>query len=212
MEQSEPTDVLQQIYYNPQSGYMGLNELTKRSGMSVNDVRAWYAQQAINQILVPRRSMIHYHKTIGDGDGYHADIIFFPHPRHNKGYIGLLTFINTSTRKVYYALIKNRSTEELMERIEPWIDHVNSTWGPIKSITTDNELYNNRALSQLFVNYGIEHFVETSGVHSKLGIINRFHRTLRNILTKIMIHRKSHVWIDIIDDAIKNYNNCVLFP
>ena len=76
---------------------MGLNELIKRSGLSANDVRTWYAQQAINKILVPRRSMIQYHKTIGDGDGYQSVIIFFPHQRHNSGYIGLLTFINTRT-------------------------------------------------------------------------------------------------------------------
>ena len=62
--------------------------------------------------------------------------------------------------------------------IDIWIDHVERTWGKIHSITTDNEFYNNREISSLFSDNDIEHYVETSGEHSKLGIINRFHRTL----------------------------------
>jgi len=52
---------------------------------------------------------------------------------------------------VYIALLKNRSTEEMYNKILAWIDHVNDTWGKVKSITTDNELYNNRAIMKLFL-------------------------------------------------------------
>ena len=135
---------------------------------------------------------------MGDGHGYQADILFLQHPRYNDGYIGLLTFINTSTRRIYLASIKNRSTEELIDKIEIWIDHVERTWGKIHSIATDNELYNNRRISNTFADNNIEHFVEESVIHSKLGIINRFHRTLRNLLNKYMIHLNTKRWIDLI--------------
>ena len=145
-------------------------------------------------MLVTRRRKIFYHKTIGDGHGYQADIIFLPHPEQNEGFIGMLTFINTSTRKAYIAKIRSRETSELANIIQVWIDHVEGTVGKIKSITTDNELYKNTRIEKLFRENEIEQFVEVSGDHSKLGIINRFHRTLRGLLSKMMLTRRSVNW------------------
>ena len=33
-----------------------------------------------------------------------------------------------------------------MKKIEIWIDHVDSTWGYIRSIATDNELFHNNKI------------------------------------------------------------------
>ena len=89
-----------------------------------------------------------------------------------------------------------------MDIIQVWIDHVESTDGKVNSIATDNELYNNRAISRLFDDNGVEHFVETAGEHTKLGIINRFHRTLRDLLNKMMTHDNSKKWVDYIGNVI----------
>ena len=201
--------LLNETFYNQKDGFMGVNELVRRLKRHVPSriVREWYRQQTINQIIVPKRIRIEYHKTIGDGHGYQGDILFLPYPRLNKGFIGLLTFINTSTRKASVAEIKSRTTEELLDIIQVWIDHVESTDGKVNSIATDNELYNNRAISRLFDDNGVEHFVETAGEHTKLGIINRFHRTLRDLLNKMMTHDNSKKWIDYIGDVIHNYNH-----
>jgi len=203
-------DVLNDLYFNQKTGFIGLNELIRRTrddNIPIDFIKKWYKQQAVNQIIIPRRNKIYYHKTIGDGHGYQADIIFFPNPRLNDGYVGLLTFINTSTRRAYVAMIKNRSTDEIIDKISVWIDHVEKSFGKITSIATDNELYNNKSIYRLFQENDIEQFVEDSGEHSKLGIINRFHRTLRELLNRIMTHNNSKRWIDFIGDAIYNYNH-----
>ena len=205
-------DILSDLYNDPKRGFMGLNELIKQTRIfkiPEDYVREWYKKQDVNQIIVRRREPIIYHKTIGDGHGYQADIIFFQYPKLNDGFIGLLTFINTSTRRAFVAAIKNRTTEELIEKIEVWIDHIRRTWGPIKSITTDNELFNNREIANLFADNDIEQFVEVSGEHTKLGIINRFHRTIRNLLNKVMTYKGSKRWIDFISDVMHNYNHRV---
>jgi len=44
---------------------------------------------------------------------------------------------------------------------------------------------------------------------NKLGIINRFHKTLKEKLNKHFIATGSVRWIDSIDEIIKNYNNTV---
>ena len=203
-----PEFILHSHYYNPTSGFMSLRELIRRTRKQVDPAftRDWYQRQEIPQVLVTRRRKIFYHKTIGDGHGYQADIILLPHSKQNERFIGMLTFINTSTRKAYIAKIRSKKTSELANIIQVWIDHVEGTVGKIKSITTDNELYKNNRIKKLFMENEIEQFVEVSGEHSKLGIINRFHRTLRDLLRRMMLTRRSLNWVNIVDDAITNYN------
>lgn len=43
----------------------------------------------------------------------------------------------------------------------------------------------------------------------KLGIINRFHRTIKDKLTKHFIASNSVNWIDVIGDIVNNYNNTI---
>ena len=45
------------------------------------------------------------------------------------------------------------------------------------------------------------------GDSHKLGIINRFHRTLKEKILKYFISSGTTRWIDVIDKIIKNYNN-----
>jgi hypothetical protein len=46
-------------------------------------------------------------------------------------------------------------------------------------------------------------------ISHKLGIINRFHRTLKNELTKYFSSHDTVKWIDVIDNIINNYNHTV---
>ena len=54
---------------------------------------------------------------------------------------------------------------------------------------------------------GISYFSEVSGEQSKLGIINRFHRTLRDMLRKVLNHYGSHRWLDYAANVLFNYNH-----
>ena len=55
--------------------------------------------------------------------------------------------------------------------------------------------------------YNIRAYLEEPGIHSKLGIINRFHRTLWDGL-KIYFNRfQTRKWIDVIGKLIEIYNN-----
>ena len=46
-------------------------------------------------------------------------------------------------------------------------------------------------------------------IHSKLGIINRFHRTLRSGLNTLFVHNNTKRWIDNINKIIDIYNSNV---
>ena len=106
----ETKHLLHEIYYDNRSGYMKVNELIRRTreyNIPPNVVKSWHKSQPVKQIIIPRRQEIKYHKPIGNGNGYQADIIFFPYPKINRGNVGMLTFINTTTRMAFVNPIKN---------------------------------------------------------------------------------------------------------
>ena len=79
----------------------------------------------------------------------------------------------------------------------------------INSISCD---YGKEFHNEKFKNYCEENeiklFFIKNDIH-KLGIINRFHRTLKEKLTTYFISNDTVKWINAIDDIIYNYNHSV---
>jgi len=141
-------------------------------------------------------------------DGVIKLIYFFlPFPEENDGYVGLMTFINTSTRKAYAYPIYGRRTEYLMNAIRQWMAEMTYLGNRVNSITTDNEFLRNKEITRYFATLSIRHFVEMAGDHSKLGIINRFHRTLRELITKVLEYHSSPHWLFFLEQIMENYNS-----
>ena len=61
---------------------------------------------------------------------------------------------------------------------------------------------------QFFNDNNITLFFVVGDSH-KLGIINRFHRTLKEKILKYFIASETTRWVDVIDIIIKNYNNTI---
>ena len=79
----------------------------------------------------------------------------------------------------------------------------------INSITCDEGTeFKNNQFEQFCSDNNINlYFVKGDG--HKLGIINRFHRTLKEKLTQHFIANDTVNWIDVIDTIIYNYNHSV---
>ena len=202
-------EILRKIYYNPKSGFLSFNQLFSEvkkefPNISRKEVKIWYDKQISNQRAIQPNRKVEYHKIIGDGTSYQGDIMFLENPKNNNGFIGMLTFINNSTRYAYVFPIKTNKTEEILANLHHFVEQLDEN---ITNITTDNEFYNNIKIKNFFEDNDIEQYVEYPNVHSKLAIINRFHRTLRGLLNKYFISYDTDRWIDIIDDIIYNYNH-----
>jgi len=185
-------------------------------------VNEWYDSQPTNQIILKSGKKLPMHKIISDGRGWQADIFFIgdnSYKRANNGYIGLLTFINTSTRFAYVYPIKSRETSEISAGFHEFLKTVGSN---ITTLTTDKELFKNNRIVEMLREHVmnniddytidgniefIRHFTETPNTHSRLAIINRFHRTLRDGLNTHFIHNNTKRWIDVIDKIMNIYNS-----
>ena len=79
----------------------------------------------------------------------------------------------------------------------------------INSVTCDDGTeFKNRQFKDYCEKENIQlYFVKSDG--HKLGIINRFHRTLKEKMTQYFTANDTVKWIDIIDDLVYNYNHSV---
>ena len=79
----------------------------------------------------------------------------------------------------------------------------------INSITCDfGGEFNNRKFISFCDLHDITIYFVKDDSH-KLGIINRFHRTLKEKLTKYFISHNTVKWYDGIDEIVNNYNHTV---
>ena len=193
-----------------------LYQLAKQVNPNITQliVSKWYDSHRTNQIIDRRIKKLPMHPIISDGNGWQADIFFIgddTYKRANKGFIGLLTFINTSTRFAYVYPIKSRETNEIAAGFHEFLKAIGTN---ITTLTTDKELFKNNTIRDLLQKHAIDnsiefirHFTEAPGIHSRLAIINRFHRTLREGLNTHFIHNDTKRWIDVIQKLINIYNS-----
>lgn len=134
---------------------------------------------------------------------FQIDLTFFPRykKQNDKNYI-LFTAINVNTRFAYAYYSNDKSMETILGMLK-YLE----TKTPINIITLDkgSEFYNKEFKDFCKENEIILYFVKSDS--HKLGIINRFHRTLKDKLTKYFTATDSVRWIDVIDKIIDNYNN-----
>ena len=202
-------ELLERIYYKDKN-FDGANELYRKARMTNKNIKKHFilewlrkqepAQRTAKRIISKKDFLPIYNEA---PNAYQIDLTFFDrYTKQNKGYNTLFTAINTNTRFVYAYPSKNKSMDEIIKIIRDMIKKTE-----IDSITCDKGLeFNNINFRNFCENEEIELYLVKGDSH-KLGIINRFHRTLKEKLTKNFIATDSVNWIDVIDEIIKNYNN-----
>ena len=130
---------------------------------------------------------------------YQIDIFIF-----NRRYY--LLAININTRYAYISSsIKNRSVHAVLPEIKTFVDKFKPT-----IISCDNEpAFVSKDTVDYLISKDIELRVITEQIHSALGIINRFCRTLRDMLfNSKKLRSRAIEAVDLtLQEAIKIYNN-----
>ena len=115
----------------------------------------------------------------------------------------LLHAININSRYAYAYYGKNKETTTILK----FLNQFKKDSKEIHNITTDSgSEFINKQCKKWFEDNNIKMFYVVGDSH-KLGIINRFHRTLKEKILKYFISSETTSWINVIDKIIKNYNN-----
>lgn len=203
-------ELLHKLYYELKN-YDGINSLYRKAKefhptLKIVDVKDWLNSQSSYQQTKPEFGKRNYLPIYSETPySFQIDLTFFPkYTKQNKGYDVLFTAININTRFAYAYIGKDKS----MTTIKGFIHDMEKKTN-INSITCDKgKEFNNREFIKFCQDNNISLYFVKGDSH-KMGIVNRFHRTIKDKLTKHFIASNTVNWVDSIDDIINNYNNDV---
>ena len=134
-----------------------------------------------------------------------ADLIEYPKFKViNKGYVYILLLIDCFTKQIFIAPMKKKDQNNsalAFEEIFKTFDEF-----PKNLVTDGGKEFFNSSVAKVFQNYGINHYKTPTKTKWKASMAERAIRTIKNRLQKCFSKNKNHIWIDVVDQIVKNYN------
>ena len=199
--------------YHKEHNYVGINELyriTKLQNKEITKayVSNWLKRQNSKQQITSKVVGKKVFKPIYSEDFYsfQIDLTFIPkYKKQNDGYYVLFTAININSRYAYEYHAKDKEADTVINMLNKFLKNALE----VHTITLDSgsEFTNKKVMKWFEENEIFTYFV--NGDSHKLGIINRFHRTLKEKLLNYFLEEDTVKWIDVIDKVIYNYNRTI---
>jgi len=120
----------------------------------------------------------------------------------NRGYSYLLTIIDTFSKYAWAVPVKNKTGKEVTRAFNSILE---ATQQAPKYLQTDrgSEFYNKEFI-KLMKQKGITHYSSYSD--KKASIVERFNKTLRNLMWKQFTLQGNYKWYNILQALMKKYN------
>ena len=136
---------------------------------------------------------------------YMADLIEYPKFKViNKGFVYILLLIDCFTKEIFIAPMKKKdqiNSAMAFESILKTFDEF-----PKNLITDGGKEFFNSSVAKVFHNYGINHYKTPTKTKWKASMAERAIRTIKSRLQKYFTKTKKHIWIDVINQIVHNYN------
>ena len=172
-----------------------------------NDIKDFLEKQKEHQILKVQHNIKPLGKLVAfeKNEIWQIDIfILSKYSKDNKGYSYIFAVVDIFTRKAFIEPLKNKGSEDCSIALQNIIK-IN---GSPKVIMSDNDkAYEGKEFNNILNKYDIILNENVIGDHNALGIIDRFARTLKTILSHKFINEQNHIWINDIQDIINIYND-----
>ena len=202
-------DLIKSIYYDPETGYSSIDKIYRKvkeidSSVTRKEVKDFIDKQSVAQItknvIKPKKYNTIYSPSVNNN--YQCDLFMLPNPNLNKGYKYLLTCIDVYSRYVSVIPLHTKTSEAVLEAFKKIIEKM----GKCKNLNVD---LGSEFIAERFKKYcadnDIKIWYSDPEQSNKNSIIERFHRTLRNLLLKYTV-ANGKPYIDDLDKLIENYN------
>lgn len=202
-------ELLDSLYYDATTGYQGVEKLLYKArqynkSVSRDDVQSFLNNQPSYQLTkqITRNKEYSSIKSKGVRNNFQIDIMYLPDPSTTGGYKYLLTCMDVYSRFVFVQALRTKTGEEVFDKLRFMFQQS----GIPKNINFDlgSEFIDRRMINYCEDN-GIEIWYSSPNQDNKNAIIERFHRTLRNLILKYKM-ASSKPYIHVLPKLIKNYN------
>lgn len=147
----------------------------------------------------PRRKVI----TYGIDDLWQADILDLSNLKSsNKQYRYILNCIDVFSKYVFAIPLKNKSTKPVVDAFK----FIFESQRVPDNLQTDKGLeFTNKDIQALFKQYNVHWYSTNSEL--KASVVERFNRTLRDMMWKKFTFNSNYKWVDMLPELINTYNN-----
>ena len=215
MKEKLVDEILNQLYYI-EHNYDGIQKLTKKAKQVVKgsagklpaitqkEVADWLKKQNTYQLnyVKPTKKSDFLPIYSESFSAWQIDLTFIPQYKvQNNGNYVLFTAIHINSRFAYASFATNKKASTILRLMKVFVKKFNPT-----QIDGDK---GSEFINKFFISYlqeeeiGYQFFISNS---HKLGIINRFHRTLKDKIQKYITASGKTKWTSVIDDIINSYN------
>ena len=188
-----------------------VDELYKRAKqahpkITMKIVKEWLSKQQSAQMNNKAVKKLEFKPIYAEAPySFQMDLTFFPrYTKKNDGYYILFTAININTRYGYAYALKDKDMTSIIKIIK---EMEKKTEINVLEADLGSE-FNNQLLKDFCEKNEITLDLFKADGH-KLGIINRWHRTIKEKLVKYFDSFDTTRWVDIIDKIVYNYNHSV---
>ena len=134
-----------------------------------------------------------------------ADLIEYPKFKViNKGFVYILLLIDCFTKQIFIAPMKKKDQNNSAMAFETILKTFDEF--PKNLVTDGGKEFFNSSVAKVFQNYGINHYKTPTKTKWKASMAERAIRTIKNRLQKYFSKTKKHIWIDVINQVVENYN------
>jgi hypothetical protein len=210
----DKNELLKKLYYNPKSGFQGADKLLQKAKETHPDnywtkqiINDFLSLQKVKQVFAKKKKISIPITALNTAYNYQMDLMDMSrYGKYNKGYNWILCVIDIFSRYAWVRALKTKSAGEVANAIQ---EIFNSGRVPTKVGSDNGTEFLNSTVQSIFLKYNIIHFTAEVGDHQKQGIVERFNKTLRGILSRIMASNENYNWVDVLPDVIDNYNDSI---
>ena len=200
--------LMENLYYSPDTQFTSIKSLhdaVKNKGITNKEVREFILKQESNQIFKKAKKITHYFPIFARHkyEILQLDLVDMSNlAPANGNYKYLLVAVDVFSRIAFAVPMKNKTTSTVVESAKEILDE---TEPAIINCDNGSEFINSE-FKKLLNNRGIEIKYVDVGDHHRLGIVDRFVRTLREKTNKYMEMHNTTKYIDVLPKIINNYN------
>ena len=206
--------VLRKLYYDPATGFQGADKLYVKAKaldptIKKKDVIAFLKKQETNQVHSAPKIIKHFYpiKANYQDHIWQADLMDLSASAHsNSGINYFLCVIDIWSRYAWVVMLKNKTNASCVEAFR----EIMMKGRTPKILMSDNgSEFISRNWKRLMTEHKIEQSFAEPGDHHRMGIVERFNKTIRGVLTRYMTAYKTKRYNDVLDKLVESYNNTV---
>ena len=165
-------------------------------------------EQATKELYQPVKRKFQRRKVMvyDVDDVWSCDLVEMPEEWRddNKGYKYILNCVDVFSKYAWGVPLKNKSAKDVTNAFENVFEKSKRYPGHLW-VDQGKEFYNNDMNKLMKKDNNIKMY-STYGEH-KSAVVERFNRTLKNMMFPVLTINNNHDWIDILPDLINKYNN-----